>query len=141
MMKLVRVDNLCHLSCDDLDGVTLTPRIPDNFYTLKGYEDNKIKRVCFAERVDKCLSALSRAVEGREFNVYIPESPAWKFWAFRPSAKQVPDVDLTGELWVLRPIKVRLFGRIVVTGYHKISSYVYGDGRIGLVYHWDYEWI
>lgn len=31
----------------------LVPRIPDNFFTRKGYEDNKIPRVCFSTDIGK----------------------------------------------------------------------------------------
>ena len=33
--------NIYHLSETNLDGSTLSPRIPNNYMTKNGYEDNK----------------------------------------------------------------------------------------------------
>lgn len=49
---------------------TLYPRIPDNFMTKNGYEDNITKRVCFSTSIGGCLAALSMNCENKEFYVY-----------------------------------------------------------------------
>lgn len=140
MLKRVHVNNLYHVSYEDLDGETLIPRIPDNLFTEMGWEDNKRKRVCFAERVGGCLSALSRAVKGRLFNVYSPDDIDL-YRVYKPSIEQVPDVELTGELWIVKPVKVNLVGKIMVTDYDNVSTYHYGGNRKGYVYRWNFEWV
>ena len=64
---------LYFISQDDLDGQTLEPRVPDNFFTKKGFEDSKTPRVCFAPTIDQCLMAISQKCDGIEFYVFSPE--------------------------------------------------------------------
>ena len=48
------------------DNITkLKPRVPDNFFTKNGYEDNNTNRVSFAPSIDKCLAGLSQNLDGK----------------------------------------------------------------------------
>ena len=60
-------NDLFFLSQTNMDGKTLTPRIPKNFFTENGFEDNKTKRVCFATSIDACLMGLSMNCTNKEF--------------------------------------------------------------------------
>ena len=63
---------------------TLYPRIPDNFMTKNGYEDNITKRVCFSTSIGGCLAALSMNCENKEFYVY---QPVGKYKIYKPTKK------------------------------------------------------
>jgi ribosomal protein S18 acetylase RimI-like enzyme len=129
-----------HLYCvsqEDLDSKTLTPRVPNNFFTKNGYEDKTTKRVCFAPSIDKCLMGLSQNLKGKEFNVYEPDG---KYEVYKPDKDSVPDSTVTGELWILKPVKVKKVKKIKViedTGEDGIPFY-YGDNKAKL-YKWKYE--
>ena len=47
------------ISTEGLDGQTLIPRVPKNFLTERGYEDNVTKRVCLSTSIMGCLAAMS----------------------------------------------------------------------------------
>ena len=48
-MSRFKEDTLFFVSSSpDMDGKILSPRIPKNFFTENGYEDNKTPRVCFS---------------------------------------------------------------------------------------------
>ena len=96
-----------------MDGVTLEPRIPQNFLTKHGYEDNTTKRVCFSTSIDGCLIALSQ--------------------------KQVPDVTYTHEVWVTEPVTLKVTGKIVIKDAKpKELHYFYGDNHEAILYGWNY---
>ena len=127
------------ISDKNMDGKVLSPRIPDNYFTRHGYEDTKIKRVCFTPSIDKSLMALSNNITGKEFYVHIAIGD---YKVYKPTVKQVPDSKVTGELWVTKPVKVSCIGKIKVIGDmglpgHKFS---YGDKEAEL-YDWKYEWV
>ena len=130
------------LSPTSMDNKELTPRIPDNYFTKNNYEDNTTKRVCFAPSVNKCLMALSMRFEGQELYVHIPIE-GQQLNIVRPSVKQVPDLKITGEIWVTNPVKIKCIGKIKVTGDagkegHKFK---YGENHYAELYDWNYEWI
>ena len=50
---------LYHISEEDLNGQILQPRIPDNFLTKQGYEENKTPRISLCKSVNGCLTAIS----------------------------------------------------------------------------------
>lgn len=130
---------LYHISEEDLNGQILQPRIPDNFLTKQGYEDNKTPRISLCKSVNGCLTAISANLKNKVFNVYlIDESYAI------PNIKEitnneVPDQSLTEEVWVLNPIKLKYGFKIRVLGaYPKSLKYKYGKDWAE-TYRWKYN--
>ena len=128
-----------HISQSNLDGKTLQPSIPNNYFTKNGYEDNKIKRVCFTDSIDNCLRALSQKCTGMELYVHILDG---NYNVYTPSIDEVPDCKVTGEVWVTKPCKVKCIGKIKVIGDRGEDGlpFKYGD-KTAELYDWDWEWI
>lgn len=116
------------------------PRVPDNFFTRNGFEDAKTGRVCFTDSVDKCLTALSANVSGKEYRVYEPDDTS-KYVIFKPNNKAVPDASITGELWITEPVKIKEVGKIKCTGDDgkKGMKFKYG-AKTAELYGWNYIW-
>lgn len=136
---LEAVDNsLYFLSETNMDQKILQPRIPDNFLTKNGYEDNTTPRVCFSTSIDKCLTAMSMRLTDKEFYVHYP---AEEHDVYSPSIEEVPDVQITGEKWIKEPVKLICVGKIRVTGptRGKGMDYTYGDGKKATLYNWSWE--
>lgn len=129
------------ISTQQLDGKTLTPRVPDNFLTKNGYEDNETPRVCFAPSVDQCLIGLSQNVTNKTFYVYSPEDIS-KLDVYKPNVKAVPDSKITGELWAIQPVTLKEVGKIFCEGDAGRDGleYTYGDGKKAELYEWNYSW-
>lgn len=128
-----------HLSEKNLDGRTLTPRVPSNFLIDNGYEDATTKRVCLSPFIDNALVAMSDNLKDKEFYVHVP---AERLAGFKhPTEKQVPDVRITKEIWALKPVKLKCIGKIHVTEANDIAgTYQYGDQKAEL-YSWCWEWV
>lgn len=129
------------ISPQELDGKTLTPRVPDNYFTNNGYEDGETPRVCFSPTVDQCLMALSQKTTNMPFYVYEPENIS-KIDVYQPNEKAVPDCKITGELWVVQPVTLKRVGKIICqedAGKDGLE-YTYGDGKKAELYEWNYIW-
>lgn len=129
------------ISPKKLDGQTLAPRVPDNYFTKNGYEDGETPRVCFAPSVDQCLMALSQKTMNMPFYVYSPEDIS-KIDVYKPNKKAVPDSGITGELWAIQPVKLKQVGKIICqedAGKDGLE-YTYGDGKTAELYEWNYTW-
>ena len=131
---------LIFLSETNMHGKTLIPRIPRNFLTDNGFEDNKTKRVCFAQSIDKCLLGLSMNCKGKIFYVH---TPVGQFNVIHPTKAQVPDVHITGETWVCEPVKIEGLGKIKVIDDDGLPGrkYTYGDGLEAELYGWKWKYI
>ena len=120
----------------------LIPRIPDNFFTRNGYEDNKTPRVCFSTDIGKCLMALSNKCTGQKYYVY---QPIGKYNVISPTKKQVPDVEITDEKWICKKVKLSCIGKILCIGDKGEDgiSYTYGHNNEykAELYEWNWEWI
>lgn len=110
---------LYHLS-EDKNLTELTPRVPR--FAVEGHEDVSTPRVCFAKTISGCLSALQDSP--RRYYVYVPEGDV-DFLV--PTTKQVRDSIATGEVWVLRPVKVNCIGIIQSSEYERTEYYSIGD--------------
>jgi GNAT superfamily N-acetyltransferase len=133
-----------HLSEKDLGGKTLTPKVPKNFMTERGYEDSEIKRVSFAETIGGALLGMSQDLKGRELFVHEPEDYDIRTIPNREIVENnyVPDASLSGELWALEDVKLRRVGKIrVLKAKPNPKTYTYGDGIRAETYEWDYEWM
>ena len=131
--------DLYFISEKNLGTTTLYPRVPNNYFTDNDYEDNTTPRVCFAPTIEQCLAGLSRNVEGKTYYVYSPISLNG-LHIYQPNRKAVPDVDITGELWVTDPVEVEQVDRITVTGNEgrEGRTFSYGDNTAELYDDWTY---
>jgi hypothetical protein len=126
------------ISEHNMDGKTLIPRIPQNHFTKNGYEDSTTKRISFAPSVDNALMGLSQNVTGKKFYVH---EPLGKHDIYKPNNKAVPDSDVTGELWIKNPVKLKTVGEILATGDagKPGKPFSYGEHSAEL-YKFNYEW-
>lgn len=89
------------------NGLTvLTPRVPENI--IDGYEDDRVKRVCFSTSITGALRGIES--DGEDYYVYSPSKEV-NFW-HKPSIDEVVDVKYTHEVWCLNQIQVKLLGKI-----------------------------
>ena len=129
------------LSTINMDDELLQPRIPNNYFTKNGYEDNKTKRICFAPSIDKALMALSQKCNNMELYVHIPEDVDEKY-IIKPNVKQVPDSKITGEIWITKPVALKCIGKIKVLGDKGLDGHKFKYGNnVAELYDWDWKWI
>jgi len=110
----VQVNILFHISQEDLDGVTLYPRIPtvrNNNYINTGLEDGDTPRVCFSPFIEGCIQAVNNSALCKTYNIYVPTHRCTQYI---PSLEEVPDQYLTGEVWVLHPVKLQFYGIVEI---------------------------
>lgn len=143
---------LYHLSAINLDGQTVFPSIPQNFFTKNNFEENETKRICFSTSINGCLKGLSQNIEGKEFFVHVPEG---KFFVFTPSQKYVPDAGITQEKWVMNPVRMFCIGKIkvlrarkngkrfsfhVLPGKEAKEGFSSEEEYYAFLYEWKWEW-
>ena len=119
----------------NLDGQVFRPRVPEYLdpYDPKdtGFENNTTARVCFAPTIDGALNAITVNVQPTDpvkfdkMYVYIPEKP---FNQYKHKTnkeiirdKDVYDANVTGEAWILEPVRLRLYGVIHVDQNRKVK--------------------
>lgn len=121
---------------------SLSPRIPDNFFTRKGYEDNKTPRVCFSTDIGKCLMALSIKCANQKYYVY---QPVGEYEVITPTKKQVPDVEITDEKWICEKVEIECIGEILCTGDKGEDGILYTYGPKNEykaeLYEWNWKWV
>lgn len=126
----------------NMNGKTLNPRIPDNFMTKNGYEDNHTKRVCFAPTIDKALMGISQNMVGKQLFVHIPAKGINRAHIIKPTKTQVPDADITGEIWLTEPVELKCVGKIRVDGDKGLPGHKYNYGsNTAELYDWNWTWI
>lgn len=132
---------LYFLSPDNMNGKILSPRVPENFLIKNGYEDGETPRVCFAKSIDGALMALSQNLKGKELFVHQPVDPDFNN-IVEPSLEQVPDVELTTEVWYTDDIEVKTIGKILIEEDDGLPGhkYTYGDNEAEL-YGWKWKWL
>lgn len=118
----------------------LIPRVPTNFFTKNGYEDNTTKRICFSTSVDKCLTALSQNNTNKYFYVYKPKSIPKII--YKPNKKAVPDSEITDEIWITDPVDVVEVGKIHCIGDDGKDGMTFKYGKNDAeLYGWNYKWV
>ena len=81
----------------------LYPRIPEN---RSIDEDEYTPRICVSQSINGCLTAIAdNILENDVVYIYQCKSRSVR----QPSLDEVPDAFITGEQWVLKPIKINLF--------------------------------
>ena len=131
--------NLFHVSEEDLSCKILIPRIPKNCWLIdNGYEDNKTSRICVAKSIDDCLTAIGDDIKDMIFNVYALEKVDEDLIVKKPTKEEVPDVEVTNELWVLNKAKCKFLYKIKVCSIIKELNYTL-DNEIYSAWKWDYK--
>ena len=127
------------ISENELSSNRLEPRVPKNYFTENGYEDNSTKRVCLAPSVDNALMGLSKNIKGKIFYVYSTS----RLKPIYPSLKQVPDVNITKEVWSLKPVELEYEGKIQVLNDKgtKGKKFKYGNNEEAELFEWEWEWL
>lgn len=139
---------LFFVSLSNWDQKVITPRVPDGALMGNG-EDDSIDRICFAPSIDKCLMSLSRNLKGATLYIHTVDPKELKNIQgsiVKPTIDQVPDVKITGEVWVTKPVKLKCVGKIKVTEDDGKPGHPYTykyDGRElkAELYGWKWEWM
>lgn len=128
--------NLYHISENFSNSLSLTPRIPNNFMTRNGYEDNITKRICLSTTINGCLAGLSKNIKNKQFHVYSIRTDKYII----PTIQQVPDSKITNEVWITHPINVNYLYTIKVgEPINKPLKYMYGNNKVANLFMWNYE--
>lgn len=128
-MKTMRV---YHVSRNDLgDNPILTPRVPtmaSYTHPLEG-EDYVTARVCVCPTIFGCIKALNYPANcdfvGRQrfgCPIWVYETDVNVDWIYQPTEHEVPDVWVTGELWVLHDIEMRQCTKYLLRRIGRIGS-------------------
>ena len=145
-----KVTRLLRISPRDLDGQVITPFIPDNILIKVGVEDGKILRVPFCPTIDQCLLAMGTSKVqkyiGKILYVHEPSKSRLKIVENEELVRKklVPDADITGEVWVINPVKLRLVNKIRITSREaRYEDIKWGDKPNEFIrnYYWKYELI
>ena len=121
---------LYHLSEVNCDGVTFDPRPMDKERVMDG-ENWRIPRICVSTSIDGALSALLDCVTmpyGKRLWVHVPIDIDSLFNSrnvYKPTLKQVPDADVTGEHWLTAPVKMKTIGQVEVIDIDEDASLHY----------------
>ena len=127
-----------HLSESNLDGKILTPRIPENYMTKNGYEENKTPRISFSTSIDGCLIGISANLKNKEFYIHEPENYS-DITVKNITNSQVPDASLTKEVWVTTRVKLKVIGKIkVIDALDPPLTYKYGKNTAE-TYRWKWK--
>jgi ribosomal protein S18 acetylase RimI-like enzyme len=125
-----------HVSGDEyLDGQVFKPRVPsyiepgDTADTSTEFEDATIPRVCFSPTIEGAMNAIickinpQYPVPYKRLAVYIPEKPFndYKHKTNKEIIKEklVFDASSTGEVWIMEPVRMKLFGIIEIDSYKR----------------------
>lgn len=129
-----------HLSFNNMNNKTITPSIPNNYMTKNGYENSTTKRVCFSSSIEGSLISLSQNLKNKMLYVHIPYDE--EIERYTPMVSEAPDVLLTNEVWVTKPVKLKCIGKIKINNAKpEPLSYTYGNNKQVELYSWNYEWI
>lgn len=116
------------------------PSIPHNYLTDHRFENTKTPRICAAHNIDSCLTALHRNLCGERLHVYKIEKP---YRSMYPTIKDVPDVEITNEVWVLDPVHMTYQGDIEVTESEEkpIGTYDLPNQKAIPLYRFLWRWV
>ena len=146
-MKFDKPFQLYHLSEKNLDGKTLYPRPMDRDRVMEG-ENWKSPRICVSDSIDGAVSALADSMSnftGLRFYVHVPidlEELFKKNKVYKPSIKQVPDAETTGEHWLKTSVTFKQIGQIEIIGIDEDSRLTYlWDGEETVMDRFKWKWI
>lgn len=110
------------------DGQVWKPRVPDYLDPYNpeetGFEDNTTPRICFSTSIEGALNGITVNIPRQnpdqfdKLYVYIPEKP-WKEYKHKTNKelvkdKLVYDANVTREVWIMEPVRMKLYGVIRV---------------------------
>lgn len=120
---------LYHLSQTEVG--LMVPRVPKS-----DYEDQTIPRICFSTSIQGCLIGINenKDIQGKRFKVYSTKTDEY----YRPALSEVPDRDITGEVWIQYALEPEYLYDIEVTG--KNGEHLEElDGNMVMVPQWSYK--
>lgn len=122
-------DLVFHVSMDKhIDGQVWQPRVPDYLDPYNpedtGFEDNTTPRICFSTSIEGALNGITVNLQRQspdtfdKMYVYVPEKP-WKEYKHKTNKqlvkdKLVYDANVTREVWIMEPVRMKLYGVIRV---------------------------
>lgn len=144
-----------------LDGQVFKPRVPDYLDkydpSKTEFEDVETPRVCFSPSIEGCLNAIivnigrwKTANKLRDWYVYIPEKPL-KEYKYRTNkqlvdAKLVYDANITKEIWIEEPVRLKQYGIIRIDSVtdksrKKAVPTTLGESKKRNVYDFKWHWL
>lgn len=155
-------DLVYHISPEGhLDGQVFKPRVPeylDKYDPSKTeFEDVETPRVCFSPSIEGCLNAIivnigrwKTANKLRDWYVYIPEKPLNEY-KYRTNkqlvdAKLVYDANITKEIWIEEPVRLKQYGIIRIDSVtdksrKKAVPTTLGEAKKRNVYDFKWHWL
>ena len=105
-----------HLSCKKIKEHYLIPRVPPS---IGSTENSASKRVCFGPSIKHCLLSISQAhglgIGDILYAYYTDYNKTYK--PYYPTVGEVPDVKLTKEMWITKPVSIKFYALIQITGF------------------------
>jgi len=139
---------MVHISPCNLNDKTLKPRIPSNYLTDNGFEENNTPRISFSQTIDGALISLNKNLIGHILFVHRPQ-PNQNLNIINNKIiiknDHVPDAQHTQELWVLNDVKLKLTSTIqAISSKKKKIRFMYGkkDGskcEVGVEWAWNWK--
>lgn len=136
-----------YISKEELDGKSIEPVVPNNFFTNHGIGDITTKRVVFHTSMDGALIS-PLPIEKGFYNVYVPYEliPYKKFYF--PKQKESPISNLTNEVWLKEKTYLFCIGKILVLGklngpkdVFKYPLMVDGERKNLIINRYNWKWI
>ena len=141
----------------EYDGQVWKPRVPDYLEpydpTDTGFEDNTTPRICFSSSIEGALNGITvhlNATNPQTFDtmyVYIPEKPyqSYKHKTNKQlvQEKRVYDANVTREVWIMEPVRLKLYGVIKIDQVSKVDrkrTVTTSDGKKGDRSYYTYKW-
>lgn len=122
-----------------------TENNPDGY----GYEDPKTPRICFSNSIEGALNAIINPnkrlhLAGKQIYVFVPEKPIseYKTRSNKVIKKNgdVFDANVTNEMWILEPCKVKFIGSIVVDKVAAKKRKKFTNNKEMNVMEYSYKW-
>lgn len=122
-----------------------TENNPDGY----GYEDPKTPRICFSNSIEGALNAIITPnkrlhLAGKQIYVFVPEKPISEY---RTRSNKVIkkngdvfDANVTNEMWILEPCKVKFIGSIVVDKVTAKKRKKFTNNKEMTVMEYSYKW-
>ena len=147
-----------HLSDQrSLDGQVFKPRVPAYIEPYNphetAFENSTTPRVCFSSTIEGALNAITVNVQRtnpvtfRDMYVYIPEKPIneYKHKTNKELIRDhdVYDANVTKEMWILEPVRLKLYGVIHVDQARSVkrkSTVKTVDGKRDTRNYFTYKW-
>ena len=139
------------------DGQVFKPRVPEYLDkydpNYPNFEDVDNPRVCFSPSIEGCLNAIVVNVERWKADrfdklyVYVPEKPIDQYKHTTNKQiikdKKVYDANLTREVWIEEPVRLKMYGVIKVdqiSDVKKKSTVPMLNGKKGERNYYSYKW-